>query len=127
MKRPALLAFSFAMGIAAGPGHAQDRRDPGPPKWGTIPREHLEMDHYAPDSMAAAVVLVDYGSRVFESDLDMVFERHTRIKVLTEAGYAWATVTIPYLAEGRTQRVTDIRGRTYVAAEGDRVEVHELG
>ena len=126
MKRPALLACSFAMGIAAGPSYAQDRRDPGPPKWGTIPREHLEMDHYAPDSMAAAVVLVDYGSVVFEDDLDMVFERHTRIKILTEAGYDRATVAIPYYAEGRTQRVTDIRGRTYVAAEGDRVEVHEL-
>lgn len=84
------------------------------------------MDHYAPDSNAAVVVLSDYGNLFFENDLDMVFERHTRIKILTEAGYDWGTVTIPYLAEDRTQQVKGIKGRTYYAAEGGRMETHEM-
>ena len=126
MNRPALLFLSFVMGISAGASHPQDGLDREPPKWGEIPREHLEMDHYAADSNAAVVILFDYGNVFFEDDLDMVFEGHTRIKILTEAGYDWATVTIPYWAEDRTQQVKDIKGQTYYAAEGDGIESHEM-
>jgi transglutaminase-like putative cysteine protease len=114
------------MAVSAGPSYAQEGLERQPPKWGEIPREHLEMDHYAPDSNASAVILADYGNLFFEGDLDMVFERHTRIKILTEAAYEWGNVTIHYLAEDRTQRVKDIEGRTYYAAEGGRVDTHEM-
>jgi transglutaminase-like putative cysteine protease len=126
MKRSLLLLVCVAMGIAAQPSSAQHAVPKEAPRWGEVPREQLEMVRYAPDSSAVAVVLLDYGSVVFEEDLDMVFERRTRIKILTEAGYDWATVTIPFFAKGRTQRVTSIGGRTYLAAEGDRVDIHEL-
>ena len=117
---------SFVMAVWAGPSYAQQGLDGQPPKWGEIPQQHLEMEHYAPDSSAAVVILADYGNVLFENDLDMVFERHTRIKILTEAGYEWGSVTIHYLADDRAQRVKDIKGRTYYAADGGRVETHEM-
>ncbi len=126
MNKPRSLFLALTLAITAGPTYAQDVAEREPPKWGEIPQEHLEMDHYAADSNAAAVILVDDGHLYFEDDLDMVFERHTRIKILTEAGYDWGTVTIPYVAEGRTQRVHGIKGQTYYAAEGGRVETHEM-
>ena len=126
MKKLVLLFLVFLLGFSAGPSYAQDRQDSEPPKWGEIPQEHLEMDYYAPDSNAAVVILSDYGNLFFEDDGEMVFERHTRIKILTEAGYDWGTVSIRYLAENRMQQVRGIKGRTYYAAEGGRMETHEM-
>ncbi len=94
-----------------------------PISWGDIPAEHLAMDHYAPDSNAAAVILADYGNVWFNDDGQMIFERHTRIKILSEAGYDYGTVTIPYYAKGRAQRVKDLKGRTYVPGG----ETHDMG
>jgi transglutaminase-like putative cysteine protease len=126
MNRAHVLVIWVAMGIAVRPSSAQQAVSREAPRWGEVPREQLEMARYAPDSSAAAVVLLDYGSVVFEDDLDMVFERRTRIKILTEAGYDRATVTIPFFARNRTQRVTGVKGGTYVAAEGGRIDFHEL-
>jgi transglutaminase-like putative cysteine protease len=126
MKKSTLLLLSFLMAISSERSYAQDGLERQPPKWGEIPQEHLDMDTYAPDSSAAAVILADYGKVSFENDLDMVFERHTRIKILTEAGYEWGNVTISYRAEDRTQRVKDVEGRTYYAAEGGRVDTRKL-
>jgi hypothetical protein len=126
MKKPTMLFLSFVMTVSAGSSYAQEGLERRPPKWGEIPQEHLTMDHYAPDSSAAVVILADYGNVFFEDDLDMVFERHTRIKILTEAGYEWGNVTVRYRAEDRAQRVKDIEGRTYYAAEGGRVDTREM-
>jgi hypothetical protein len=126
MKTPVLLLLAFAMGLSASPSHAQGESDRARPKWGEIPPEHLAMDHYAPDSSAAAVILADVGQLYFEDDLEMVFERHTRVKILSEGGYEWGTVTIPYYVEDRSQRVTNIQGQTYWSADGDQVQIHKL-
>ncbi len=126
MKTPALLALPLVMVCSAGRSYGQNELDQGRPEWGRIPQEHLEMEQYPPDSSASVVFLADYGHVVFRGRRDMVFERHTRIKILTEAGYDWATVTIPYLAEDRTQRVGDIEGRTYYLAQGGSVETQEM-
>lgn len=126
MKKQTMLFLSFVIAVSAGSSYAQEGLERRPPKWGEIPQEHLDMDHYAPDSGAAAVILADYGNVFFEEDLDMVFERHTRIKILTEAGYEWGNVIIHYRAEDRTQRVKDIEGRTYYAVDGGSVDTHEM-
>jgi hypothetical protein len=126
MKEPTMLLLPFVIAVSPGLSYAQEGPEQQPPKWGEIPQEHLDMDRYAPDSSAAAVILADYGKVFFEDDLDMVFERHTRIKILTEAGYEWGNVTISYLAEDRTQRVKDIEGRTYYAAGDGRVDTHKM-
>jgi transglutaminase-like putative cysteine protease len=126
MKAPAWLLLWLVTGVVARPIAAQEALARDPPEWGKIPREHLVMDHYAPDSGAAAVILADVGHLYFAENLDMVFERHTRVKILTEGGYEWGTVTIPYRAADRTQLVTNIQGRTYRPADGDRVQIDEM-
>ncbi|MDX1548050.1 MAG: DUF3857 domain-containing protein, partial [Rhodothermales bacterium] len=95
--------------------------------WGEVSDEHLRMTHYAPDSSAAAVILGDYGYAYFEDDGDLIFERHTRIKILTEGGYGWGDVTIPYYAEDKTQRVRDVDAQTYHLGPDGRTVTTALG
>lgn len=98
-----------------------------PLRWGDVPAEHLAMDRYPADTLASAVVLADYGEVTFLPTGHLVFERHCRIKVLSEAGYAWGDVEVPYLAEGRVQRVDDVRGATYAVDAAGRVTATRLG
>ncbi len=54
--------------------------------------------------------------------------RHVRIKLLTEAAYdTWGTVTLPYYAEDKAQRISKVRGQTFVVNEQGNVERHKLG
>lgn len=100
-------------------------QDP-PMEWGEVSREHLEMTHYAPDSNAAAVILADYGTTRFRFNGEVEFERHTRVKILTEAGYDEGTVSIPFYDEDDYERVRKIDGQTFVLGPGGEVQRHEL-
>lgn len=112
-----------APALAAGAG---DPPDP-PMVWGEIPDAHLRMTHYAPDSSAAAVILGDFGYAYFEDDGDLIFERHTRVKILTAGGYGWGDVSIPYFAEDKTQRVRDVEAQTYHLGPDGRAVTTALG
>lgn len=82
-------------------------------KWGEVPRADLEMTEYTPDSNATAVILSDYGHVEFVGgDFTMVFRRHRRIKILSEAGYDWGNVAVQYYAKERYQRLSDVEGQT---------------
>ncbi len=77
------------------------QNEPAPIKYGFIPREDLEMKVYAPDSSAAAVVLCDYGTLMFEMPDNspyITLARHKRIKFLRRAGFDQGDVKIPYYA-----------------------------
>ena len=65
-----------------------------PITWGDIPRADLEMKSFPKDTNASAVVLCDYGESYFNDDLNIVFNRHVRIKILTTKGYEWGTASI---------------------------------
>ncbi|MGH7601341.1 MAG: DUF3857 domain-containing protein, partial [bacterium] len=95
---------------------AQDK----PMKWGEVPRADLEMAQFPADSNAAAVILCDYGEVEFTgSDFEMVYRRHRRIKILSEAGYKWGGFALQYYAKENWQRVRDIEGQTLkLAADG---------
>ncbi|MEM1042721.1 MAG: DUF3857 and transglutaminase domain-containing protein [Bacteroidota bacterium] len=96
--------------------HAQ----PAPMKWGDIPDEHLQMTEYAADPDAQAVILGDYGTIEVGSDWGVKFERHRRVKLLAEAGYDLATVSLTYYAGRDGQRVRGVKGQTFVPEEGGR-------
>jgi hypothetical protein len=71
-----------------------------PIKFGDVSLEEVKLKAYEPDSTAAAVVLVDYGSSTMEYNrLDnwfrLIFERTTRIKILKKDGYRYANFRIP--------------------------------
>lgn len=69
------------------------------------------------DSAAEAVVLCDYGRSRFEyseGDFRVVFDRVTRIKILTKAGYDRAAVEVPLYHQGsREEKLANVRGFTY--------------
>ncbi len=102
--------------------HAQ----PDPVEWGEVPREQLAMEHFAADSNAAAVILADYGTAYFRFNGEIEFERHRRIKILTEAGYEQAEVAISFYDEDRLERVRKIEGQTFVLGPGGEVQRYEL-
>ena len=91
-------------------------------EYGKIGKDDIMMDHYAPDDSATAVVLFDLGKSHFartENSFDVVFERTTRIKVLSDAGIKWADVQIPYYQEGGIyEKVYDMEGSTYNFEDG---------
>ena len=103
--------------LLAGAAQAQ----PEPIKFGQIDAQDLTAAPFAADS-AAAVVLCDFGRSRLKgksSGLQVVFERVTRIKILTKAGFDEATVEIPLYHRGDNQeRISNLRGFTYNLVNG---------
>jgi hypothetical protein len=95
---------------------------PDPIKFGKVDYQDLVAAPLPADSGAAAVVLCDYGrSRLegYAAGFRVVFDRVTRIKILTKAGYDHATVEIPlYHRENDQEKVSNLRGFTYSAVNG---------
>lgn len=88
-----------------------------PIKFGKPNLEDFDPQRFVADSAAEAVVLCDYGRSRFEyidGDFRVVFDRVTRIKILSKAGYEWATVEVPlYHRNSQEEKLTNVRGFTY--------------
>jgi hypothetical protein len=97
-----------------------------PITWGEIPRADLEMKSFPKDTNASAVILCDYGESFFNDDLNIVFNRHLRVKILTTKGYEWGTASIGLYTEDNTQRINNIEGITYSLDEQGNVVKNEL-
>jgi hypothetical protein len=86
-------------------------------EFGKIAKDEIELSRYAKDTSAEAVVLFDLGKSYFvrtDNSFNVVFERATRIKILSEAGLDWAEVEIPFYQEGGIyEKVYDIEAYTY--------------
>jgi transglutaminase-like putative cysteine protease len=96
-------------------------------KWGEPTEEQLAMSSFPADSNANAVVLCDYGTITFSAELNIVFKRHVRIKILNKAAYdAWGTHRVSYYAKEGTQRLKDLAGMTITRDEKGSVVHHEL-
>ena len=126
-----ILRASLCAGILILVSHSTvvGQRAPGPdtqPKWDKIPEYQLRMDSFAADTLAEAVILSDFGSVSFRNDVDVVYDRHTRIKILSEAGYDWGTVSVLYRAEGGVQSVRNIKGQTFTTDENGKVQKHKM-
>ncbi|MFD2514578.1 DUF3857 domain-containing protein [Pontibacter locisalis] len=91
-------------------------------KFGKVEEAELNMNSYAKDTSAAAVILFDYGESrfTFNQEVKVVFERHIRIKILKKSGYDWANVSIPYYVKNSDkERVTNIKGYTFNMVNGE--------
>jgi transglutaminase-like putative cysteine protease len=101
----------------------------GPYKVGEVKDAEVAMRVYDQDTSAAAVVLSDHGNTYItsgQSGMKLVFERHTRIKILKKSGYEWANVSIPfYQKNGARENVHKLQGFTY-NMEGGKVVKHKL-
>lgn len=86
-------------------------------EFGKIAKDEIELTEYALDKDAEAVVLFDIAKSYFvetSNSFDVVFERTTRIKILSESGIRWAEVEIPFYQEGNIyEKVYDIEATSY--------------
>lgn len=94
-----------------------------PMKYGKIEKADLEMSVYKKDTSASAVILCDYGHTYFnyssEKGFQIIFERHTRIKILGKNGYSWADVSIPYYESMQGKdKISTLKGYTYNLEDG---------
>lgn len=101
---------------------AQDK----PMKWGEVPRADLEMKSFPADSNASAVILCDFGEVSFDTEYELNFWRHRRIKILSPAGFKWGEVFLTYRAKDRSQRINDLEGFTFILAADGNVRREKL-
>jgi len=97
-----------------------------PVTWGELSQEEIKMTQYPKDTIAAAVVLSDYGSISLFVDSDdgvgYIFRRHKRIKILSKSGLDYADVNIPYYQKDNVQdKVFDIRAQSF--SKGKKTEL----
>lgn len=88
-----------------------------PDEFGNVKPEYLSMKNYPGDDQAEAVVLYDFGKTYFidtDYGFRILFERTTKIKILTKAGIKYANVEIPYYVEkDEMERILSIDGYTF--------------
>ena len=68
-------------------------------EFGKVPIEDIQYNECPYDKTAEAVVLFDKGESHFVKSHDsflIMYEKTTRIKILTSAGVDWAKVEIPF-------------------------------
>jgi len=85
--------------------------------------DEVKMTSYHLDKDAEAVVLYDLGNAYFLRDdvsgFEIVFERRTKIKILSKAGLDYANVVIPfYYDDEKMEKVYEIEGYTYNIENG---------
>jgi hypothetical protein len=111
-----------------GAGHAQDKQDKLPVRFGKITTEDFAVTAPAgPDSSAGAVVIADFGVSSFEGNpqgwFTLSFKHSRRIKILRRSGFEAATVTIPlYTAGNETEKIESLRAYTYNLENGKVIE-----
>ena len=96
------------------------------PKFGKIDKAELEMNSFAQDTAAHAVVLFDIGNvnfvfdRVGDNGFQIHLDRHVRIKILDQNGFDWGDVEIAMFEQGAAkERVANIKGMTYNIQDGN--------
>lgn len=86
-------------------------------EFGKISKDEIELKKYSQDKDAEALVLFDMAKSYFvnmDGPFEVIFERTTRIKILSEAGIKWAEVEIPFYQEGGIyEKVYDIKAFAY--------------
>lgn len=97
-----------------------------PIKWGKIPLSDLQMTSFPKDSNASAVVLCDFGESKLDDELDIVYTRYLRVKILNENGYDWGTHSI-YLYTGKYgERLDKLEAITYSLDDNGEIVETEL-
>lgn len=91
-----------------------------PIKFGNISQEEIDLKLYEKDSSAVAVVLADYGHAYINISIGkLIFEKHTRIKILKKEGLDYANASIPlYHQNSAEETVSNLKGVTYNLVNG---------
>jgi hypothetical protein len=92
-------------------------------KFGDIKPEDFSTKFYPIDSSAQAVILSDVGSSKYEGNtqgnFNIVFKRHTRIRILNRNAFDVATLSIPIYASGtQEEKIESLEAVTYNIENG---------
>jgi hypothetical protein len=98
-------------------------------KWGNATMEELTMTSCSIDPAASAAILDNYGHYYFNryyyysvQELRTFYHYQVRLKIFTEEGKRYATITIPYHGFDEYEDVTEITGYTYNLVNGNTVK-----
>lgn len=103
--KPALTLASLLLLLGTPPARAEEWR------WGEIVREELFATYFNESPDAAAVVLLDHGIARVDDKFHLKFQRHSRTKIMTDAGLDRAVVRIPYPGE---DEIKNFRAQTII-------------
>ena len=97
-------------------------------KFGNISKEEVAMESCSFDLEAGAVVLADIGNLWFDVNsrghLDLVIERHVRIKIFNSNEYGQANIKLPYYTGSQKDaRLSSIRAHTITFNGKDQDEI----
>lgn len=84
--------------------------------WEPIPTAGILMKDYPADTSASAVVLADLGRIsviLRSSQIECLFERKKRVKILKQAGYQYADVSIPLLTKDDEEALIEFEAKIY--------------
>jgi hypothetical protein len=86
--------------------------------FGKLNMDEINMTSYDRDKIAEAVVLYDLGNTFFtyeyEAGFEIIFERTTRVKILSKAGIKYGELEVPYFrSNDGHEEVYEIEGYTY--------------
>lgn len=94
-------------------------------KFGKVDPAELSMETYEADPEAGAVILFEREHIYFDfvqEKLQLIFEVHRRIKILSSSETDQADIEIPYYAYSRQEEIIAIKGMTYNLEGGEIVE-----
>lgn len=95
-------------------------------KFGKISPEDFVPTSFEKDTAAHAVIIADIGSSEFQAnrdDLELLFRKFKRIKVVDKNGYDVATVEIPLYVSGQSEeKLLNLKAVAYNLEDGKVVE-----
>ena len=91
--------------------------------FGPVTKEELQLQKYAKDPSAEAVVLFDTGESSFtplRDGFELIYKRKMKVKIFTKAGFDWAQISIPFYVTGDKQEIiSEIEGSVYNLENGE--------
>jgi transglutaminase-like putative cysteine protease len=108
-----ILLVAFSLPVSAGFGKY-------PIRWGKVSPSEFTIVPQGKDAGAPAIVLCDFGD--IEVTNRTFYTRHTRIKILNEAGLKYASVEIPFQTRNRHDDFYVLKARTLVYENGKVIE-----
>gem|GEM_PF-1654675 len=81
-------------------------------EWGEVPPEHWEIISFPDDDEAHSIILGDYGKTYIDRRMELVHERHIRVKILDVDRSDYTDISIPIYVGNRLQQIQRVRAQT---------------
>jgi transglutaminase-like putative cysteine protease len=97
-----------------------------PMEWGKVKPSDIGQTAFPADTGATAVILCEYGESFIDDDLNVAFNYHVRIRILSPAGYKWGSHAVVVNEKKDVETIDDIEGITYTLGADGSVVTHEM-